>query len=150
MNEVENGTPLADRMMMGPDGEVYDLRTGTSQESPDDLNSAGSPRLPQHASDGGLGGGCFAYSAEAPRRDGGTIGGCFRFSADVPRRDGGVIGGGFRFSADVPREAPGQGSPCFRFLAETAAPGPRVIDPCFAYGAAPRCDGGTGSICFVY
>lgn len=132
MNEAENRTPLADRLMMGPDGAVYDLRTATLQESPNDLSSAVSPRLPQRSSDGGVGGGCFGYSAEAPRRDGGTIGGCFKFSADVPR------------------QAPGQGSPCFRFSAEAPRRDPGVIDPRFAYGAVPSRDGGVVHPCFAY
>ncbi len=83
MSDIENGAPFTDRLMMGPDGAVYDLRTGTPQESPDDLSSSVSPRLPQGASDGGQGGGCFAYSAETPRQAPGQGSPCFRFSAEV-------------------------------------------------------------------
>src|SRR5580704_5124407 len=109
MNRPENRSPLTGRLMMGPDGAVYDLRTGTPQESPDDLSSAVSPRLSQHASDGGVGGGCLAYSAEAPSRGGGNGSVCFGYSAEAPR------------------QAPGQGSPCFRFSAGG------VVHPCFAH-----------------
>jgi hypothetical protein len=90
MNRPENRSPLTGRLMIGPDGAVYDLRTGTPQESPDDLSSAVSPRLSQHSSDGGVGGGCFAYSAEAPRQAPGQGSPCFRFSAEAlagPRGD---------------------------------------------------------------
>ncbi len=97
MNKAENRTPLADRLMMGPDGAVYDLRTGTPQESPDDLSSAVSPQLSQHSSDGGVGGSCFPYSADVPRQAPGQGSPCFRFSAEAPRRD------------------PGQGTSCFRY-----------------------------------
>jgi hypothetical protein len=83
MNQLENRTPLADRLMMGPDGAVYALRAGTLQAP--------------HSRAGGEGSGCFAYSAEVPRRDGGEGGGCFRFSAEAPRRD------------------PGQGTSCFTY-----------------------------------
>ena len=114
MNEAENRTPLADRLMMGPDGAVYDLRTATLQESPNDLSSAVSPRLPQRSSDGGVGGGCFKFSADVPRQAPGQGSPCFRFSAEAPRRDPGVIDPRFAYGA-VPSRDGGVVHPCFAY-----------------------------------
>ncbi len=116
MNQLENRTLLADRLMVGPDGAVYAVLTGSRHEPlPNDLSSAAALRLPQGSSDGGLGGGCFAYSAGDPSDDGGVIGGCFGFSAETPRRDGGEGGGCFRYSAEALRRDGGNVPACFRY-----------------------------------
>src|SRR5580704_2121085 len=103
MNQLENRTPLADQLMMGPDGAVYALRTATPQ----------TPR----SREGGEGSGCFAYSAEVPRRDSGQGTGCFRFSAEAPHRDGGEGTGCFKYSGDVPRRDGGNTGGCFKYSA---------------------------------
>jgi hypothetical protein len=115
MDKVENRASLADCLMLGPDGAVYALRTGTRQEPSDDLGGAVSPRLPQHSRDGGVGGGCFAYSAEAPRRGGGNGTICFKYSAEAPSRGG------------------GSGTICFKYSAEAPSRDGGVVHPCFAY-----------------
>lgn len=79
MNQLENTMPLADRLMMGPDGAIYALRAGTLHVSPtDDFGGAEALSF-------------VSYSAEVPRRDGGDIPLCFKYSAQVPRRDGGDV-----------------------------------------------------------
>ena len=43
MNQLENTMPLADRLMMGPDGAIYALRAGTAAacvRPTDDFGSA--------------------------------------------------------------------------------------------------------------
>jgi hypothetical protein len=77
MNQVEDRTPLAGRLMMGPDGAVYALSPGTLQAPPSRKT--------------GEGGAHFVLSAEALRRDSGDVPVCFKYSADVPRRDHGDI-----------------------------------------------------------
>jgi hypothetical protein len=102
MNQLESRTFLADRLMIGPDGVVYALRSGTLRAlPPDDLSSAVAPSRSRHSGEGRQGAAyscyssgeppiCFKYSAE-PHRDLGNPPICFKYSAE-PRRDGGEPG----------------------------------------------------------
>jgi hypothetical protein len=119
MKQLENSALLADRLMTGPNGTIYVLRSGSPEVLPSahDLNgpSAAATTVPlSPRADGGEGSGCFSYSAGAPRMDTGEGGGCFRYSADMPR-DGGTGTGCFRFSADVTRRDGGSGTICFAY-----------------------------------
>lgn len=82
MNLLENPMSSANQLMMGPDGAVYVLPTGTlaASQPPRGLRSAiASPSLrgpSRDANDGGHGSGCFMYPAVG---DGGTAGGCFMY-----------------------------------------------------------------------
>jgi hypothetical protein len=114
MNQPEDPTFLADRLMVGADGAVYVVHTGTLRASPpDDLSHASAPRLAQRHSEGGEGGACFRY--EVPRRDSGEPPICFKYSAEAPRRDGGEAPVCFKYSADVPRMDGGNGAVCFAY-----------------------------------
>jgi hypothetical protein len=132
MDQRENPSFLTDRPMMGPDGAVYAVQTGTPKASShDDLSAGSAPSLSQRPSEGGgggEGGGCFHYSADVSQMDGGEASGCFRYSSDVPRRDGGTGPVCFSYSAAMPpsdrdaarralrdvRRAP-QGGVCFSY-----------------------------------
>jgi hypothetical protein len=119
MNQLENRTSLADRLMMGPDGAVYALGAGTPQPL--------ASRIP------GGGGARFAYSAEVPRRDGGEPPICFKFSAEVPRRDGGEPPICFKFSAEAPRRDRGNIPICFSYAAQAPRRDRGDVPICFAY-----------------
>jgi hypothetical protein len=119
MNQLEDRTSLADQLMMGPDGAVYALRTGTL-------------RAPS-SSKPGEGGGRFAYSAEVPRRDGGQPTICFSYAAEGPRRDGGNIPLCFKYSAETPRRDRGDVPVCFKFSAEGPHRDGGDVPLCFKY-----------------
>jgi hypothetical protein len=155
MNQLENSAFLADRLMTGPNGTIYVLQSGSSEVLPSshDLNgpSAAPTTVPLSlpADDGGLGGGCFSYSAAALRMDTGQGTGCFRFSAAAPG-DGGMGTGCFRYSADMPGDG-GVAGGCFAYSADTSHRDGGEGGGCFKYLAAvPRRDTGDATICFAY
>jgi hypothetical protein len=78
MNKLEDRTLLTGRLMVGPDGAVYDLGAGT------------------RSGDGGQASSCFSFSAPLPRRDPGVIDPCFAYGA-AASADGGVIHPYFAF-----------------------------------------------------
>lgn len=86
MNLFESPTSSANKLLMGPDGVVYVLPTGTlAAFQPSDRagGAIASPRLRSLSrdadEDGGTASNCFRYSADVTPDDGGTASHCFRY-----------------------------------------------------------------------